>query len=81
MKNKNLLLLFAIVLAGATLATGIYGFAKHTNPAPPKPKPLPDLVFPKGSTYDKEWKKVDSLCNNGLSKSALKQVEMIYTKA
>jgi len=81
MKNKNLLLLFAIVLAGATLATGIYGFAKHTNPAPPKPKPLPDLVFPKGSTYDKEWKKVDSLCNNGLSKSALEQVEMIYTKA
>ena len=39
------------------------------------------LVFPPGSTYDKEWKKVDSLTNKGLYKSALEIVEGIYSKA
>lgn len=39
------------------------------------------LIFPKGSTYEKEWKKVDSLTNKGLTQSALKVVEGIYAKA
>ncbi|MGB3948669.1 MAG: MG2 domain-containing protein, partial [Bacteroidia bacterium] len=39
------------------------------------------LIFPKGSSYEKEWKKVDSLADNGLSKSALEVVNGIYTKA
>lgn len=39
------------------------------------------LIFPKGSSYEKEWKKVDSLTNKGLNKSALEIVNGIYDKA
>jgi hypothetical protein len=39
------------------------------------------LVFPKGSTYEKEWAKVDSLTKKGLTKSALDVVNGIYAKA
>ena len=54
------------------------------NYPPSAPKvfiPKSMLIFPKGSTYEKEWKKVDSLTNKGLTASALKVVEGIYTKA
>lgn len=34
-----------------------------------------------GITYDREWKKADSLVGLGLSKSALAEVELIYAKA
>ncbi|MCD4663627.1 MAG: hypothetical protein K8R68_00045, partial [Bacteroidales bacterium] len=36
---------------------------------------------PDYDTYDKDWKKVDSLINRGLPKSALEWVEKIYSKA
>ena len=39
------------------------------------------LVFPENSSYIKEWKRVDSLANKGLHKSALELVEAIYAKA
>jgi len=39
------------------------------------------LSFPKGGSYEKEWKKVDSLTNLGLTRSALDAVQGIYTKA
>ena len=39
------------------------------------------LIFPKGSTYAKEWKKIDSLTEKGLNKSALEVVNGIYEKA
>lgn len=39
------------------------------------------LTFPKGSNYEKEWQKVDSLTKKGLNKSALKTVKAIYAKA
>lgn len=39
------------------------------------------LIFPKGSTYEKEWKRVDSFADNGLNKSALELVNVIYDKA
>lgn len=39
------------------------------------------LIFPKGSTYAREWKKVDSLAGKGLTKSALELVQAIYDKA
>ncbi len=39
------------------------------------------LVFPAGSTYEKEWKKTDSLMDKGLNKSALELVEAIYKRA
>src|ERR1035437_5668016 len=41
----------------------------------------PDYVFPFYSTYDDEWKKVDSLKYKGLTKSALEIVLGIYDKA
>ncbi len=37
--------------------------------------------FPKGSSYLKEWKKVDSLENKGLTQSALDVVMAIYTRS
>ncbi|MCK6648689.1 MAG: hypothetical protein L6Q66_03445, partial [Bacteroidia bacterium] len=39
------------------------------------------LIFPKGSTYEKEWAKVDSLAKKGLNRSALDVVNGIYDKA
>lgn len=39
------------------------------------------LIFPKGSSYEKEWKKVDSLAAKGLTKSALEVIQGIYDKA
>ena len=39
------------------------------------------LIFPKGSSYVKEWKKVDSLTAKGLNKSALDIVNAIYDKS
>ncbi|MCD6066996.1 MAG: hypothetical protein K0S33_1822 [Bacteroidetes bacterium] len=46
-----------------------------------KPKPMQTLVFEKGSDYSKLWKRVDSLTNKGLTKSALEVVNGIYTLA
>ena len=39
------------------------------------------LIFPKGSSYEKQWKMVDSLADKGLNKSALELVNDIYSKA
>jgi len=41
----------------------------------------PVLVYAKGDVYKAEWKKVDSLEQNGLTKSALIEVENIAKKA
>jgi len=73
MKKKYLIL---IVLAIFTTIIG--KFAYDSNAIAPK-KPL--LIFPLGSTYEKEWAKVDSLKNKGLNRSALAVVEGIYKKA
>ena len=43
-------------------------------------KPL-DFIINKGDSYEKLWKRVDSCSNKGLTESALKVVEVIYTKA
>ncbi|MGP8216435.1 MAG: alpha-2-macroglobulin family protein [Bacteroidia bacterium] len=78
MKMKKSLVATLVAFASLAIAAGIYSLRIHPQP---KPKPLPQLIFPKGSTYTKEWKKVDSLIKDGLSKSAIEQVEMIYNKA
>lgn len=39
------------------------------------------LSFSKGDTYEKLWKRVDSCENKGLTESALKIVEVLYSKA
>lgn len=38
-------------------------------------------TFPKGSTFEKEWKRVDSLSDNGLYNDALTLTNAIYQKA
>lgn len=72
--NYRRLILIAII-AFATVAGAVTLTAYQTN----NKKTL--LIFPKGSTYAKEWQKVDSLANKGLNKSALEVVNGIYDKA
>ncbi|MBL7921411.1 MAG: hypothetical protein JNJ40_13925 [Bacteroidia bacterium] len=64
---------FAIVmLASAALGLGLFY----------KFSPKKDMIlFDKGDSYQKLWKKVDSCQNKGLTESALKVVEAIYEKA
>ncbi|MCB9335515.1 MAG: hypothetical protein H6586_05160 [Flavobacteriales bacterium] len=68
-----------LILIALAIFTAIIGkFAYDSQAVQPK-KPL--LIFPLGSTYEKEWIKVDSLKNKGLNRSALAVVEGIYKKA
>ncbi|MCB9360796.1 MAG: hypothetical protein H6587_04100 [Flavobacteriales bacterium] len=73
MKKRNFLLLVVFVF---TLIAGSFAFYSKSIFIQ---KPL--LIFPQGSTYDKEWTKADSLKNIGLNRSALKIVQGIYNKA
>lgn len=66
---------FIIIIALASIA-GAFSVYSHQSSYE---KAL--LVFPKGGTYDKEWKKVDSLAKKGLNASALEVVKGIYDKA
>src|SRR4051812_17587162 len=68
-------LIFIAIAAIVSIAGAISVAAYQTNNKPAI------LIFPKGSTYAKEWKKVDSLANKGLTKSALDVVNGIYEKA
>ncbi len=62
-------------LAIASIVGAITVTAYQTNNKPTL------LIFPKGSTYEKEWAKVDSLAKKGLNRSALDVVNGIYDKA
>jgi hypothetical protein len=73
MKFKKLI--FIVIAAIVSVAGAITVTAYQTNNKPTV------LIFPKGSTYTKEWKKVDSLAAKGLTKSALEVVNGIYDKA
>ncbi len=73
MKLRKIILLAIIALAG--IAGAVTLTAHKTN------SKTTVFVFPKGSTYVKEWKKVDSLAAKGLTKSALEVVNGIYDKA
>ena len=42
---------------------------------------IPLLIYTKGDVYKQEWRHVDSLEQNGLTKSALTEVQAIYKKA
>lgn len=70
MKKFIFLLLSGITLTAASLT--VYKTEKIQE-AP--------LTFPKGSTYEKEWKRIDSLTNIGLTRSALEITEAILKKA
>ncbi len=66
---------FVLLVATISIAGAITVSAYQTSNKPSV------LIFPKGSTYEKEWKKVDSLAKKGLNKSALDVVTGIYDKA
>ncbi len=73
MKIKKTFFLLIIALASIAGAFSVYSHQRSEK--------QPMLIFPKGSTYEKEWKKVDSLMANGLTKSALEVVQGIYDKS
>lgn len=73
MISKRIFFIVLIAFASIAGAVGVYSYQGHYK--------SPLLIFPKGSSYEKEWKKVDSLANKGLSRSALDVVNGIYAKA
>ncbi len=73
MKFRKLFIIALIAITGLAAAFILTGFQKNKNTML--------LIFPKGSSYIKEWKKVDSLTAKGLNKSALEVVNGIYEKA
>lgn len=73
MYSKKSFFIVLIALASIAGAFAVYSYQGNYR------QPL--LIFPKGSTYDKEWRKVDSLTQKGLTQSALEVVTGIYNKA
>lgn len=73
MKYKGLSVIALIAISLIATAFTITTYKKNKNTML--------LIFPKGSNYVKEWKKVDSLTAKGLNKSALEVVAGIYDKA
>ena len=64
-----------MLIATAVLSVGFFStrFTKH--------KQQTMINFNKGDSYDKLWKRVDSCQSKGLTESALKIIEGIYSKA
>ncbi len=75
MNFRKILSLLFICSASVVISVGF--LSKQYTKAPGGP----DLVFAKGSTYDKEWKRVDSLSEKGLTQSALDLTRQIYERA
>ncbi len=73
MKTKLILLFGLLALAIAASSLSLFLF--------PQSKPNTMMSSPEYNDYSKDWKKVDSLVNAGLPKSALELVEIIYQKA
>ncbi|MCB9174810.1 MAG: hypothetical protein H6589_09395 [Flavobacteriales bacterium] len=78
MKSKKVVVLVAIGILLITSSVGIFSYA---NVSFFKPKQQVLLVYAKGSAFVEDWKKVDSLEQHGLSKSALDEVEKILAKS
>src|SRR5487761_2606841 len=74
MALKKLITLALMLIATALLSVG---FFSNTFTKPSQSM----LSFNKGDTYDKLWKRVDSCQNKGLTESALKVIDFIYSKA
>ena len=72
MKVKKSLSVVFILFSSVLISMGF--FSNYYTQA----KPLETFIFEKGSDYNKLWKKVDSLTNKGLTKSALEVVTGIY---
>ena len=75
MKTRIKFLTIAVLLVGSILYSCSSAKISETD----NKKPL--LIYAKGEVYKTEWTIVDSLEQNGLTKSALTEVETIYKKA
>ena len=73
MKFKKLFFIAFVSIISIAAAVTVTAYQTSNKPS--------ILIFPKGSNYEKEWKKVDSLTTKGLTKSALEVVNGIYDKA
>src|SRR6218665_1874624 len=73
MRSKKIFFVFVLALASIAGAFSVYSYQGNYKQSL--------LIFPKGSSYEKEWQKVDSLAKKGLPKSALDVVQDIYNKA
>ena len=80
MKAKKGFLLALLVIGIAAFSVGLTALSLSKKRIKIADQPVM-LIFPKGSTYEKEWKKTDSLIQKGLTQSALAVVESIYGKA
>jgi hypothetical protein len=74
MTLKNITTVALLFIATALISIGFFSntFTKKTDTL---------LSFSKGDSYEKLWKRVDSCENKGLTESALKIVNGIYSKA
>ena len=74
MKLKKITNLALLCIASTLISLGYFSNV-FTKPSETQ------LSFNKGDSYEKLWKRVDSCENKGLTESALKIVNGIYTKA
>ncbi len=72
MNPKKYFFLSLLLLVITSASISMFSFKTKDEPVM--------LSFPKGSTYEKEWKKTDSLVKLGLTVSALDVVDAIYKK-
>ncbi|MGZ3921157.1 MAG: hypothetical protein ACXVC7_12725, partial [Bacteroidia bacterium] len=61
-----------VIISSAMLGLGLFSGLKKGNS---------ELLFSKGDSYTALWKRIDSCEKKGLTESALKIVEVIYSKA
>jgi len=71
--SKRFLILSAVIILIILSAFSIKSFNTKKDTTP--------IVFKKGSSFEKEWFRVDSLESVGLPKSALELCDEIYNKA
>lgn len=72
MKKSSFFVLFIVLISFTIAAFQTKNTAKKMNT---------NYVFPKNGSYEKEWKKVDSLQEKGLTRSALAIIAGIYSHA
>ncbi len=79
MKTKKIFFIISISILFIVSSIQLFSYANENLFKPKQDETI--LYYAKGSAYLEDWKKVDSLEQNGLSKSALEEVEKILTKS
>ena len=78
MKIKNIWIIIVLLFIGGG---SLYNCSNTQSIRTEKTSKKSLLIYAKGNVYKEEWKKIDSLEQNGLTKSALQEVKKIYQKA